>query len=416
MKCRATVGLALVLQLAVHGVAWAADAADPDWRTNETLTGDWGGGRTWLQQHGITLEPRLTQFYQGLAAGDGDHGYEYGGKADLRIDTDLGKLGLWNGFSMTIQAEYNFGDTVNGRGGALVPVNTALNQPEIEKFDISSFYFLQNFGDTAQLAFGQINMIEMVAGQPFMGGAGIDSFWNHTFTASPTGTVPPYLVGALLTVRTAPATYRLWIYDPNSYVNRTGLDGAFADGVSVRGGVYFPTTIAGRTGHQGLVAFYSSKGGVDFETLGDMFLPTPSPGTVKTKDSRYYFGYSFDTYLRQVPGRPDEGFGLSANVGVSDGNPNGLRWSMYLGVGGKGLLPGRVRDAWGVGYYYDGISQYAKDAVESVVNLSDEQGLELFYDFSVTPWCSVGADLQVVDPGLADKTAVIPGLRAVLRF
>ena len=76
-----------------------------------------------------TVKPRLTQFYQGLAAGDGDHGYEYGGKADLRVTTDLGKLGLWDGFSMTIQAEYNFGNSVNGRGGALIPVNTALNSP-----------------------------------------------------------------------------------------------------------------------------------------------------------------------------------------------------------------------------------------------------------------------------------------------
>ena len=49
----------------------------------DTLTGDWGGSRTWLQEHGITLKPRLTQFYQGLTEGDGDHGFEYGGKADI---------------------------------------------------------------------------------------------------------------------------------------------------------------------------------------------------------------------------------------------------------------------------------------------------------------------------------------------
>jgi len=48
-----------------------------------------------LKEHGITLKPRLTHFYQGLTAGDGDHGFESGGKADLLLDANLSKLGLW---------------------------------------------------------------------------------------------------------------------------------------------------------------------------------------------------------------------------------------------------------------------------------------------------------------------------------
>jgi porin len=77
-----------------------------------------------------------------------------------------------------------------------------------DAFDISSLYFVQAFGNGASVAFGKINMIDMVAGKPFMGGAGIDSFWNHTITATPTGTVPPYLLGVLASVPTDAATYR----------------------------------------------------------------------------------------------------------------------------------------------------------------------------------------------------------------
>ena len=62
--------------------AMTAPAPPPGWLERDTLTGDWGGGRTWLKEHGITIKPRLTQFYQGLTAGAGDHGFEYGGKAD----------------------------------------------------------------------------------------------------------------------------------------------------------------------------------------------------------------------------------------------------------------------------------------------------------------------------------------------
>ena len=354
----------------------------------DALTGDWGGGRTWLKEHGVTIAPRLSQFYQGISSGDGEHGYEYGGKADLRVGLDLGRLGLWDGFSMTVQADFNFGETINGRAGVLIPPNTALNSPGIDgadAFDVSSLYFGQSFGKGAALLVGKMNMIEVVASKPFMGGAGIDSFWNHTFTATPSGTVPPYLFGVLGSVFTERATYRLWVFDPSSYVNRSVFDDGFEDGVSVRASADFNVTLGGRPGHQSLSAFYSTQDGTDLSSLGDILLPTPDPGAVGTKNRRYYFAYGFDQYLYRSRDNPDEGCGLFGNLGVSDGNPNGLRWSMYFGVGGTGLIRHGSRDRWGVGYYYDGISDYVKDTLP----IEDEQGVELFYDFALTPWfCS----------------------------
>ena len=396
--------------------ARAEEAGDPDsLAERDALTGDWGGGRTWLKEHGVTIAPRLSQFYQGISSGDGEQGYEYGGKADLRVGLDLGRLGLWDGFSMTVQADFNFGETVNGSAGVLIPPNTALNSPGIDgadAFDVSSLYFGQTFGKRAAVLFGKLNMIEVVAGKPFMGGAGIDSFWNHTFTATPTGTVPPYLLGVLGSVFTERATYRLWVFDPNSYANRAVSDDGFEDGVSLRTSVDYNVEIAGRSGHQSLTAFYSTKDGTDLSTLGDILIPTPDPGTVASKDHRYYFAYGFDQYLYRSPADPEEGCGLFGNFGVSDGNPNGLRWSMYFGIGGTGLIRNGSRDRWGVGWYYDGISDYVKDTLP----IEDEQGVELFYDFALTPWFSLGADLQLIAPGLGDSTAVIPGVRGVIRL
>ncbi len=247
-----------------------APAPQPGWLERDTLTGDWGGGRTWLKEHGITLKPRLTQFYQGMTSGDGDHGFKYGGKADLLLNADLSKLGFWKGFSMTVHGEYNFGQSLNGLGGTIVPVNTALDFPGIEganASDLSSVYLGQTFGDSVSLLAGKINMIDIAAGRPFAGGAGIDSFWNTIFVAPPSGLVPPYLFGALLSVRTEPATFGLWVYDPNSVVNKSPFDNPFADGITFRGTVEFPVTIAGRSGHQGFVALYSTKSGTDLESL-----------------------------------------------------------------------------------------------------------------------------------------------------
>ncbi len=332
----------------------------------------------------------MTQFYQGLAAGEGDLGYEYGGKADLLVTADLSKLGFWDGLSMTLHGEYNFGNSVNGRGGVLIPVNSALNFPGIEgadAYDLSSLYFVQEFGDSNTVVFGKINMIDIVSGRrPFLGGAGIDAFWNLTFVAPPTGTVPAYLLGALLSVRTEQATYRLWVYDPASYVNKLSLADAFEDGVTIRGSIQVPVTIAGRRGNQGFTALYSTQDGTDLSNLDEILVPTPEPGTVATKNSRYYFAWSFDQYLYQPAASPDEGVGLFGQVGISDGNPNALHWSFLVGLGGTGLVPGRSGDNWGIGYYYDSLSDYLKDALAPTVRLRDEQGLEIFYNLAVTPW------------------------------
>jgi porin len=285
-----------------------------------------------------------------------------------------------------------------------------------DAFDLSSVYFQQKFGDSVSLVFGKINIIDVAAGKPFMGGAGIDSFWNITFAAPPSGTVPPYLFGTLLSVRTEPATFGLWVYDPDSVANKSGFEDPFAEGVTFRGSVDFPVTIAGRSGHQGFVALHSTKNGTDLEDLEDLLIPPFPPGAPGIKNDRYYFAYLFDQYLYQSKENPKEGVGLFGQFGISDGNPNRLYWSAFVGVGGTGLIPGRSRDNWGVGYYYDAPSPALKDSLAPVLRIGDEQGGEVFYNFVVTPWLVLGADLQVIKPSLAEDTAVFFGLRTVIRF
>ncbi len=407
-----------VADLATNAATPANGEPRPDWLTRQSLSGDWGGTRTSLEQQGITVKPRLTQFYQGLTSGEGEHGFEYGSKADVLVTADLHKLGFWDGLSMTVHVEYNFGNSVNGRGGVLIPVNSALNFPGMDgsdAFDFSSVYFGQDFGDAVSLAFGKMNMIDVVSAKPFMGGAGIDSFWNLTFVAPPTGTVPAYMFGVLMSVRTEEATYRLWVYDPNSGVNK-GFNDTFDGGVTIRGSIEFPVTIAGRAGHQGFTALYSNQSGTDLASVDGILIPSPTPGTVAVKNSRYYFAYSFDQYLLRDVVNPEEGVGVFGQAGISDGNPNTTHWSILIGLGGKGMVPGRPKDNWGIGYYYDGISHYIKDALAPAVMLRNEQGVELFYNFALTPWFVLGADLQAIRPGLASSTAVVPGLRAVISF
>ena len=51
-----------------------------------------------------------------------------------------------------------------------------------------------------------------------------------------------------------------------------------------------------------------------------------------------------------------------------------------------------------------------------VGTLRDEKGFEAFYNASLTPWLTVGADIQVIAPALDRETAVFTGLRTVIDF
>jgi len=394
-------------------------ASNPGLLERDNLTGDWGGGRGWLKEHGIILKPTLSQFYQGLTKGEGNHAFEYGAKADILLHADLDKLGLWKGLSLTVHAEYNFGNSVNGTAGVVVPVNSALYVPGMEgadAFDFSSVYLMQKFGSAFSLMVGKVNLVDLAANRPFMGGAGINAWWNATFAVPPSGTVPPYLFGALLTVKTKSLTYGFWIYDPVSVVNKSGFEEPFASGTTFRGTVDIPVTIAGRTGHQGFVALYSTMNGTDLEGLSDIIVLPPPPGTIGIKNSRYYFAYSFDQYLYRSALNPKEGIGIFGQFGISDGNPNPLHWSAFGGISGKGLIPGRSRDNWGAGYYYYAFSKFYKGSVEAIEPISDEQAFEVFYDFSFTPWLVLGANLQVIEPAAANTNAVFVGFRMVINL
>lgn len=390
------------------------------WLERETLTQDWAGARPWLKEYGLTVKPRLTHFYQAQTSGSGEQGFENGGKADLWVNADLSKVNVWTGLSLTVHGEYNYGQSVNGRGGTLIPVNTALQFPGIdgaEAFDLSSVYVSQSFANSSSLVLGKINMMDAAATKPFMGGAGIDSFWNCSFVAPPSGTVPPYLFGAMMTVPTPSAVYSLWVYDPTNKANQSVFDNPFEEGMTVRGGVEWPVTLGGRLGHQGLVASYSTQDGTDLESLGDALYPPLGSVPPGIKDSRYYGAYTFDQSLYQSSQNPKEGVGLFGQLGVSDGNPNKLDWGVLTGLGGVGLIPGRSNDNWGLGFYHYSVSDYFKDALAPTQTIRDEEGWELFYNLALTPWLQLGADLQIIRPAIgANKTAVFPGLRTVVEF
>ena len=136
--------------------------------------------------------------------------------------------------------------------------------------------------------------------------------------------------------------------------------------------------------------------------------------------------YNFDQYLYEVKKGSDQGIGIFGRVGVSDGNPNPIRCFFSFGVGGKGIIPGRPLDRFGIGYYYMDVNNPKFTGLLGRTGelLRDEYGFEAFYNVAITPWLQLTPDIQVIRPaqkrvaanGKGIDTASVLGFRLQMIF
>ena len=139
--------------------------------------------------------------------------------------------------------------------------------------------------------------------------------------------------------------------------------------------------------------------------------------------------YNFDQYVWSLPGDATREVGPFFRFGFSDGQANPIKYHYNVGIGGKGVVPGRPDDTFGIGWSR---VEFSKDLVPILrrtldLGLEREDAVEAYYNVAVTPWLGVTLDLQVVEPGLRKTlsssgqltnvdTAVIGGARAFIRF
>jgi porin len=416
---------------------------DGPWDSRPKLTGDWGGVREELRDHGITLDISATEYYQGTASGGVHEGFEFGGRADYLLNIDGQKAGLWQGLYVNLHGETVYGDSVNLFTGAIVPVDIGRAHPVFfgNETALTAVKFTQVLSENLTLYGGRINTIDNVQ-QPFMPGRGLDAgFMNAAFVWNPIlGRTMNYVqngAGAAVLAGGYPV-FSLTVYDTNNVTTSSGSDVLFDNGAVIYPTVSLPTKFFGMPGHQSVWGAYSSG---RYEILSPQssnifpppglfptpgFLPTPAllpppgqgfaPPTTFIKGS-WWITYLFDQALWVDPMDQTRSWGVFGNVGISDGNPNPIQWSGILGIGGSSPIPNRKLDTFGIAYYYMGLSDEFKNVVRPIVPLRDEHGLELFYNVAVTPWFHVTADLQVITPFLQPvHTALVLGLRSKIDF
>lgn len=381
----------LISLAAAAFVATGAWANDDIW-TRPALFDTPDGPKQQLKDKGVDLGVQLTQFVQHLQ--DSDAGWPAGGKFDLRFTLDGNKVGLWRGFFVTGHWEYNYGNSANkdATGLNIIPISTAQAYPSLHDSMIS-LLFTQAFSPTTTVTAGLFNMFDAASRRPLVGGGGIDTFWNLALAAPLTNITPPYIYGASFNTRTDLGSFGIFIYDPRDAQNLNIVRDLFSEGVTYSGTASFPVTIAGLGGFQNFRVAYSTLDGLDLSSLPPG-LPVVPPNPAM-KDDRWYLQYSFEQFFQQDANDPKVGWGLFGQFGYSDGNPNAFQKHGFIGLGGNNMMEGRKLDRFGVGYYQYTLSEDLTHSLPVIgPRLKPEKGVEAFYNWAITPWFRLSADVQ----------------------
>jgi porin len=396
------------------------------------LSGDWGGTRNELAGKGVQVEVDWTQYVQSIVDGGIDEATRYGGHLDYLVHLDLMRMGLIPGGLITIRAESRYGRSVNGVSGMILPVNTAALFPLTDELDedvgiaLTSFNYTQFLSEQLVVLVGKIDTLD---GDPneFASARGKTQFMdaNFLFDAAMALRLPYSTLGTAV----------LWMPTPNVTVNTSLINtldsstsGGFddiGDGTSASVEVEFQYRLGELPGGMNVGALYSFD--QDFSQLGGKLIFQPGQSlSIEQEEETWAAYWSTWQYLRVEDasdkridlrnGLPDrEGFGVFTRVGIADEDTNPVDWSVSIGIGGRGIIPSRDLDVFGVGYYFTRIRE---TRIGGLLGIDDEsQGFEAFYELAITPATYLTLDAQVQDSALPDiDTAVILGARLNLRF
>lgn len=457
-------GAGLVLASAASALAQPMEGPASyggDFLDRPRLTGDWGGVRDELSRMGVDLGVDVTQVLQGNASGGKHTGVAYGGLADYRLGLDTGKAGLWPGGFLNVHAESSFGGNANGASGSFLPADTVTFFPSLSNNTTSTALmngtFMQFANTWSGLFLGKIDTIDGQGGE--FSGNYRTQFMNAGFAWNLVNSlVPPSSFGGgLILVPMEGANATFTALGPQGTPASNDIGAAFDDGVVLAGQGKVPVKPFGLVGHQQLGFTWSNATHAslsqDPSNIADSLLRArfprlSNPGPILTRILQRFFPqlltptqplntesttwsayYNADQYLWQPEGHPDRGIGLFFGAGTSDGNPNPIQYSFTAGIGGKGIVPGRPGDSFGIGWSR---AQFSSDFVPFLrqrldLGLDHEDVVEAYYNAALTPALGLTLDLQAIAPALTKQlnaagqledlnTAFMAGLRLYARF
>jgi porin len=378
------------------------------------LTGDWGGLRSDLAERGVEFSIDLTSTMQSVMSGGFDKTTRFLGSSELIMDIDGEKAGLWPGVFFRVAAQGRFGRNVLSQAGTFMPVNNdALfpSDPDHENgdvLDLTEIMATQFLSDWFGVFVGLLNTASGDAND-FAGFARSNEYFqNFAFLASPVSMrlVPnvtfgggivliPFenLVGSvtLMDTEESAGSNPFNTDEGKTIVTEWTLDHSFLD-MPMR--------------HVFTFALGYDN---DFYKLGDEpRLEYPPEGGLpslrfSSKDESWAFWYNGQLAFWTHPDDKERQSGLFLRFGYADDETNFIEWNLAGGLGGVGLFDNRPRDRYGIGIFH--VEPSDKFPLPQL-GIQEETGVEMFYNFQLTPAIFLTLDLQYIDTGLGNGLLV----------
>lgn len=390
-----------------------------DLLSRPSLTNGLFGMAPALAEHGIMVDASYTHFYQGVTSGGTEQVFRNGGKTDLFIMADTGKMGLWEGGMLQAHVvDWQVGQNSNADAAGLAPVNSNLLTPEITpSYGLTNLLFMQQLGGGWVGQIGRYNALDLWTAFYPDYGRGIDGFMNvSTILPLNVGPSLPFIsnVAGIMKMGERGVESAFVVMESQNSPTTVGLD--FPNGVTLLGAARKYTDFGGLPGSHTLLGSYATGDYTSFDTEGWEIIP---PGGVvpATKKGTWMAAYLAEQRLWVDPCNAKRYAKLFGYIGFSDQENSPFKLTTSISAEAFGLLDSRPNDRMGIAYFYSGLNTDFQNAFALVTPVDDLQGGEVYYNAQVTPWFNLTADLQVVEPGVQSlDTAVVLGVRAHIRL
>ncbi len=417
--------------------------------TRQNLLGDMGGLRPWLGKYGVTLGIAEASEYLANLRGGLARGGTYDGLTTMTFNVDMQKAfglpgGTFNASALQI----------HGRNLSQENLGTYNTASGIEAQDTTRLWELWYqqafFGKRVDVKVGQQSL-----DQEFMVSQYAATFINTMFGwpgvpsyDMPNGG-PAYPLSALGVRVRGQITPSLTVLagafdgDPlgNDQSNLSGTNFNLHNGALFIGELQYAINQPaegemdfgkprGLPGTYKIGLWYNNERFDDqrFDNTGLSLANPASTGIAR----RHHGDYSFYAVADQMIWRPDpdnaRSIGIFARVMGAPGDRNLVSFSANAGIVMKAPFKGRDNDSVGIGLAFIQIGRHASalDADSGNVVRGSETAVEATYQYQVTPWWQVQADMQYTfnagagqnpnDPTKALRNTFVVGVRTNVTF
>ena len=404
------------------------------WERN-TMFGDLGGRRSDWYDKGFSLDMQVTQVYQKVTSGGsatGNGNAAYNGLSEINAYLDTAKLGWWSGGLLATTVQTSWGNPLESEAGniSLVNVTPLWPVPYHNTTRVMEYYLTQGLPHEMILIAGRLDATNFLdtnsyANTPesqFLNGSfNNDLLWGELLTFSTYAGLLIIPVSEGFDIATG-----IWTPDtqPDDYA------GDWNDIAAVINPI-FSYHIGDKPGKLKFAYAYSTEDTVAFDN--PFYGPIDPRGKelVSSKSDNWLFTINIEQHLWTPQGRKENyasgtqdfdnnppGIGLFYRFGYMPDDRNAFNMTMSGGIGGRGVIPGRPNDRMGIGVYGFFASDHFQEK-SLLLNelLDDEVGFEAYYNFAITPWMQISADVQYIDQGLTTSDdAWVVGSRLNVRF